>query len=325
MANSPVVSFVIPMYNVEKYIKQCVDSIVNQSFRDIEIILVDDGSPDKSGEIADQLSLEDSRIKVIHNKNQGVSSARNTGVKLASGTYIVFVDGDDYISMDYTEYMLGIASKTGADFIMSKNCHYFPGRNSQIDCDNIFVWKNEKAVYELLYPGKVAIGCWNKMFRRDFLIESQISFSTDLYMGEGLNFIVEAAQVANKIAVGSKRVYYYRQDNLMSATTVVNVSKYINALAALKHIKSHKTLESELFDIALESHEYLATFFAFRAILITEQSEKYSNEYIQYISRLRKGVYSLFKMDISIRAKIKILLFSISPKLISFVIKTIRR
>ena len=108
MYNSQKITFIVPVYNVEKYIYRCVQSILKQSYSNIEVILVDDGSTDASGEIIDEMASEDVRIKVIHQKNSGVSTARNSGLMTASGEYILFIDGDDYIESDYASYFMGL-------------------------------------------------------------------------------------------------------------------------------------------------------------------------------------------------------------------------
>ena len=113
--NTEMLSVVIPIYNVEKYLKRCIDSVISQTYKNIEIILVDDGSPDKCGEICDLYALKDKRIKVIHKENGGLSDARNIGTKAANGKYIAFIDSDDYISSDYFEYLYSLLIKTGAD------------------------------------------------------------------------------------------------------------------------------------------------------------------------------------------------------------------
>lgn len=316
MAKSPLVTFIVPMYNVEKYIEKCVKSICNQSELEIEVILLNDGSPDHSGEVADKLAEQDSRITVVHKENSGVSSTRNVGINLAKGEYIVFVDGDDHLHQDYTKYMLNIADKTNADFVMSRECAIYTDNSASISYEVGFEfeeWNNEQAVYQLLYPGKVNIGCWNKLFNRQFLMENSLTFSTELYMGEGLKFILEAAQLANRIAVGHEKVYFYRKDNEHSATTVLNVPKYINALKALEVINSRIVNKTALFYEAIAAHQYIATFYAFRAIQITGQVGKYSSESCNYLSYLRAGVYTLLKMDVNKKFKLRVLLFCISP------------
>ncbi|HGN1247645.1 MULTISPECIES: glycosyltransferase family 2 protein [Providencia] len=315
MKNTKLVSIIVPMYNVEAFIGKCIYSIIGQTYKNIEIILIDDGSPDKSGSIAEEISLTDQRIKVIHTKNRGVSHARNLGIEQSKGEYLVFVDGDDYLSSDYVEYMMSLAINTGAEFTMSKNCQLFP--NSQIYSDelidNVEVWSPEKAASELLYPGKIEIGCWNKLFLKAFIINNNITFPEKLYMGEGLNFIVTAAQKANKVCVGSKKVYNYRKDNQQSATTVVNIPKYINALRAIDNIDQNKILKSKIIDLSIIYHKYITTYLALHTIYITGERELYSKEVKEYISYLRKHYYYFIFGHFSLADKIKITFFSISP------------
>lgn len=111
-----IISVIVPVYNVEKYLPQCVDSVLSQTFSDFELILVDDGSPDKCGAICDEYARHDERVRVIHQKNGGLSAARNAGILAAQGRYITFVDSDDYIDADYCRYMYGMLSETNCDF-----------------------------------------------------------------------------------------------------------------------------------------------------------------------------------------------------------------
>ena len=118
-----MVSVIIPAYNVELYLEQCVESILNQTYRNIEVIIINDGSIDKTGEIADRLKIVDERIIVIHNQNKGVSASRNDGLQKSTGDYIVFVDADDFLSDDYVDYMMKLVEVTGSDFCLSQNCY----------------------------------------------------------------------------------------------------------------------------------------------------------------------------------------------------------
>ena len=108
-----LVSIIIPAYNVEKYIEKCLSSILEQTYTNIEVVVVDDGSTDKTGQLIDSVTQQDSRVHVIHKKNAGVSAARNSGIEMSTGEYLVFVDGDDCIAHDYVEYMLSLIENTG--------------------------------------------------------------------------------------------------------------------------------------------------------------------------------------------------------------------
>jgi len=318
---SPLISIIVPIYKVEKYIAQCINSIIKQSYENIEIILIDDGSPDNSGLIADGYSKKDNRIKVIHTENRGVSAARNLGIEEARGEYIVFIDSDDYLASDYTEYMLSIIKKTGASFAISKNCFRLPVNEQQIENDKIEIYTPEEAATALLYPGYINIGCWNKMFNKDFLVKNKIAFLEKYYMGEGLNFIITAAQLSKGVGVGQKRVYYYRNDNPNSATKVLNIPKYFNALAAIDNIENKAIVNTAQFNNALKYHRYLTVFSALNAILHARADRTYPTEYKNYLYLIRKDALRLIKARISFSKKIRIWMFCINPKLAHFSIR----
>ena len=136
MNNDPVISVIVPIYKVEQYLDKCVRSIISQTYTNLDIILVDDGSPDRCGEMCDSFAEADSRIRVIHKKNGGLSSARNAGMKIAKGTYWAFVDSDDWIHRDYLKAMLDAAEKYepsiitrfSANLAQSYNRFYFENR-----------------------------------------------------------------------------------------------------------------------------------------------------------------------------------------------------
>jgi raffinose-raffinose alpha-galactotransferase len=114
----PLVSVIIPVFNVEQYIERCVESVINQEYKNIEIILVDDGSTDQSGMLCDELATKDERIHVIHKKNGGLSSARNSGLEHASGEWVTFIDSDDWVTEDYVSGMYNTAEMSKADVVI---------------------------------------------------------------------------------------------------------------------------------------------------------------------------------------------------------------
>lgn len=228
------ISFIVPCYNVARYVRKCITSIAEQTYSNIEIIPVDDGSLDSTGAILDELSGKDSRILVIHKENEGVSAARNSGLAAATGDYVVFVDGDDYLDRDYAEYMIGLSKIADSDFVMSKDC-FTKDSDIKISKDIPTILTSVQATALLISP-RVIVGCWNKMFKKNFLDENKITFSSNLFYGEGLNFIICAAQLANNVTVGEQLVYYYRRNNEVSATSKYNVQKYRNGETALNKI-----------------------------------------------------------------------------------------
>ena len=174
MSKDAKVSFIVPVYNVEKYVKQCLDSISKQTYNNIEIIVVNDGTPDNSGKIADLCASKDNRIKVIHKINEGVSAARNDGLKIATGDYILFVDSDDYIEPDYTTYMLKLIESSKTDIAVSLNC-FNERYNKQIKEDKIEIY-SQVEVLEAIYLYKIGVAVWNKIYRREFLKQNNMQF-----------------------------------------------------------------------------------------------------------------------------------------------------
>jgi glycosyltransferase involved in cell wall biosynthesis len=311
----PVISVIIPIYNVEKYVEKCVLSVLNQTYKNIEVFLIDDGSPDQSGVIADRCAEKDLRVRVVHTQNKGVSAARNLGIDKAKGEWIVFVDGDDYLDPEFISYMYELTTMESSDVVMSRNCFKFPHELQQVSCDNIEVLSPESASVELLFPGRVEIGCWNKMFNRCFLIEHDIKFSTDLYMGEGLHFIVMATQLSRSVVVGKKKLYFYRKDNCTSATSILSASHFVNALVALDVIEKDSVLESSAFRDALRFHRYCNRFMLLRIIILTGSISEKQDIYRAQRSKMRRESISLMRSDFRPLRKLKILLGGISPVL----------
>lgn len=170
MNESIKISVIIPIYNVEKYLKRCLNSVVNQSYKNIEIILVDDGSPDKSGEICDEYAKKDSRIRVIHQQNAGLPEARNSGLKIATGDYIGFVDSDDYISIDMYECLASQVKRLNADIACCGIYRVFDeGRRIEKTSrhKNEAVFSREEAFIEFQLYDSIGPAAWNKIFRRN--------------------------------------------------------------------------------------------------------------------------------------------------------------
>ena len=166
--NKDLISVIVPVYKVEKYLNRCVDSIINQTYKNLEIILVDDGSPDNCGKICDDYAKLDKRIKVIHKKNGGLSDARNAGLSVAKGKYIGFVDSDDYISENMYEILYKELVKNKADISICKYI-YFKNKIPEFTTDyEITSYTNKEAILELIKikQRKIQDYAWNKLYKR---------------------------------------------------------------------------------------------------------------------------------------------------------------
>ncbi len=247
---SCLVSVIVPIYNVGKYVSKCIQSICEQTYSNIEIVLVDDGSTDNSGAICDEYKKKDTRIKVIHKKNAGVSSARNTGITKSTGDYICFVDGDDYVMPDYVEYMLGQITENKADIALTTQM-FGNFDEKQVKNDKIEIWNGEEAV-EAILCYQVPMDAIANCLEQNFL--EGVCFIPEIFIGEGFNFNVEAFQKANKVVAGKiRKIYYYRRDNPTSAMTKFSIKKCECGLWALEVIKQNLTIRS---DRILEAWKY---------------------------------------------------------------------
>lgn len=168
----PLISVIVPCYNVEKYLPQCVDSIMGQTYRNLEIILVDDGSPDRCGEICDEYAATDSRIRVIHKPNGGLADARNVAIDIAKGCFLSFVDSDDFISPFYIEGLYQIMEETDSDISACSYIKVEEGRMSELSTiaerkHSYVVWTRDSAIREMFYQKSIEPTAWGKLFRRE--------------------------------------------------------------------------------------------------------------------------------------------------------------
>jgi glycosyltransferase involved in cell wall biosynthesis len=230
------ISLIIPIYNVAEFLPKCLDSVRLQTHKNLEIILVNDGSTDASGEIAEDYARQDSRIKVVHTQNSGVSSARNVGLTIATGEYICFADSDDYLEEDYVDYLLNLAVSNDAEISLTTRMFTTFYDSPQVKKDRVTVNNGvDAAIYILYYH--IPIGCYCKLFKRCFLEENNIRFISDVYIGEGFNFNIAAFQRAKKVVIGNRKIYCYRQNNTTSAMTKFVSHKAEMAIKAIDIIR----------------------------------------------------------------------------------------
>lgn len=246
------VSIVVPLYKSEKFLPKLLNSIVEQTYSNLEVILVDDGSPDESGKIADEYAAKDNRIVVIHKENGGCCEARNTGLKVATGDYLMFADGDDWLEPECVEYLVKLAEDNGCE--MSTTDAIFTTRDRiQNPVDNIRVWNKEQAICGIIKTYVIPVGPWNKLYSMEVVKKYNISFSVP-WFGEGLYFSAMNAQYSNKMAVGHRKVYNYRLNNPNSGCTLREVRNGINALRNIKYIQEVTEIKSANVKHAFEWH-----------------------------------------------------------------------
>ena len=230
---SPRVSVIIPVYNVEKYIHRCVDSVLKQTLTDIEIILVDDGSPDGSPAICDKYAVQDSRVHVIHKENGGLASARNAGIRLAVGEYIFFVDSDDWIDAETLEELVAIADAKDVDFVRYRPMYAgWPDHKDGELCDfgtesmlNEGVY-NKDTIRKVIYPHLITtkqltlgpiVAAWRSLYRRAFLEDNRLLFDDLVRYSEDSVFSARVICATNSFYYldGAKYYhYFYNKDSI---------------------------------------------------------------------------------------------------------------
>ena len=222
----PKISVIIPVYNVEKYLNRCVDSVLAQTLTALEIILVNDGSPDKCPEICDEYSKLDNRIIVIHKENGGLSSARNAGLKAANGEYIFFLDSDDWLEPDGMQHLYGLAKEHNVDFVRYRSIRTgWPGLPENTPCmleppreiPGGFYDKNRienEIIPKLLITPQLTfspiLGAWGGLYKHSFLKENNISFYEDIRYSEDVLFSANVVRKANSFYYDDNAgVYHY--------------------------------------------------------------------------------------------------------------------
>lgn len=305
------VSIIVAIYKSEKFLRKLIESIINQTYRNLEIILVDDGSPDNSGLICDEYAFKDARIKVIHKKNGGACEARNQGLEIASGEYVSIIDGDDWLELDYIEYLLNLAESTKSDMSMTDNIFTTRDRE-QIQNDAIEIWTPEEAFCAIIYP-RIAIGPWNKLYKMSLIKDNGIDFNRP-WSGEGLWFSSRAAQFANQVAVGHKKIYNYRLNNTNSGLTHYNLQMGINASENIRYIGEKLHIRTKKTEDAVNWHIWKNYGFQLFLIIATDSVEENKDRYKDCLKNIRKRLPGvLIHSELGPKTKLHMLIQGLFP------------
>lgn len=236
------ISVIVPVYKVESYLEQCISSIIKQTYKNLEIILVNDGSPDNCGKLCDIYAKKDSRIKVIHKKNGGLSDARNVALDIATGDYIGFVDSDDWININMYEVLINEAKNEDADIVECKFKSVYD-RNIKIDMNEVIekkIFNAEEAIKQHL-KGKYFYRCvWNKIYKKELFKDIRFPYSKlaeDLYVTYKLFY-----KSSKLISVNFQGYYYYIRDN-----SIMGIGDFKLAMSTFEGIKEqHEFICSNL-------------------------------------------------------------------------------
>lgn len=315
-----LISIVVPVYNVEKYLDTCVESILKQTYSNIEIILVDDGATDRSGQMCDYYVERDERIKVIHKKNGGLSDARNRGITQSNGKYIMFVDSDDVVSLNLVEYLYNILKENNADIAICDPVHCYPNQKIDFEQETFnSVYDPEDAIAEMLYQKSFLVAAWGKLFRKEYF--------DDIIFPKGMLFEDSAVMYklfdkAKKIIYGNAKLYGYMHRE-GSITTKQFSERDCDILTICQQITEYMSNRSKKMQRAARSYQTAA---AFRIYMNAPRNGMFDAE-IKKSEQLLKTNGRLVMQDAYIRKKMKIalLMYTFARPMMPLVYKKINR
>ena len=253
LSDSPMISVIVPVYRVEPYLARCLDSIINQSYRHLEIILVDDGSPDNCGAICDDYASRDARIRVIHQKNGGPSAARNAGLDIVTGDYIVFIDSDDYIAAGMMEGLVNEIQKESSDIVIFD---YFVEKKDEVySVKTIDSIKSLEKMQEMILMDSYTSFVWNKIYRASLFDNVRMC----LRKFEDLMVMPHLFLKARKIIYLPVPYYYYNHANDTALTSTVNAANNkLNAISKYGLFRAwaeHEKLGRQFFKSVVDHSE----------------------------------------------------------------------
>lgn len=312
----PLISVIIPVYNVEQYLRRCVDSVIAQSYSNIEIILIDDGSTDKSGEICDEIGKTDDRIIVYHKENGGVSRARNYGIDRAKGEYIGFVDSDDFIAVDMYEYLYKLISENDSKIAICGAADYYS--------DDSIVYpphRTEKKVHNIeairmMLESETPMYVVNKLFARE--VFKDIRFEPDMIYEDAL-ILLDLFKHADNVAVSSDtKYYYYRRPGSLSS------AKYSEKIHDIVKAHDHNYYIASSIDASLcrpaKARQCWARLVVLDRMIVSGRSlnEPIAKKYIDFV-RGNTGIVVNNKL-FTAKRKAMFVSLCISPSLYAFLV-----
>ncbi len=288
MQNKPLVSVIIPCYNVEKYLNRCMESVVNQTYLNLEIILVDDGSPDNTGIICDNWTKLDKRVKVIHKLNEGLGFARNSGIQMATGEFIAFVDSDDYVNLSMYEELIDAAVQTSSDIVYCGHIKQLSNgsdmgvsdfesiktfeKNELLELSKSFFMPTEASSHML------TMSVWHAVYKRDII---KHKFYSEREVGsEDIHFQIKAILASQRITFIPNQlyVYCYNGESLSHTFLFDKIDRY-------KHLGNliHDTYLINGENVYFDYYVFLIAFVSIRQVMMSKYTEKLKKSYIKKV------------------------------------------
>lgn len=307
----PLITVIVPVYKVEKYLEKCVKSILNQTYENLEIILVDDGSPDNCGAMCDKFAKQDSRIRVIHKENGGLSSARNAGLDVMAGEYVGFVDSDDWIEPTMYEGLLNLISVNDAQIaVCGLQCDYEDGKivyfndefpqNSQIE-----IFTKVDALRELILTKKITNSACDKLFCRHIFQKLRFRVGT---VNEDFDLMPKCIEEAEIVAYDPNPFYHYNMIGESITRGGFKKSRFTEAEISKKNMLYYKDQYPQLYSFAVAKHIEICL----NLIQASAVNKAFSSERKELIKEVKSFKASVFFGLLNKRNKIKYILFSLN-------------
>lgn len=289
---TPKISVIVPVYKAEQYIHRCVDSLLAQTFQDFEVLLVDDGSPDRSGEICDEYAKKDSRVRVFHKENGGVSSARQCGMDNVRGEYMIHADPDDWVEPEMLEEMYGRMEKDNLDILIADYISYVQNNMRKYMCQKPEKCTGEDVLEEII-KGRLLGVLWNKMIRYSVCNKYNVHFVNSINYAEDVLFLSQLLTTNVVVGYVNRAYYYYDSTNTFSITrcygrsTYVEQKKYIDFLA--------KILPSSRYGNSVKALMHRAKIRAF-INMVLDKNEYYGNNVLTVSDILKSQCNVFYKL-----------------------------
>lgn len=300
MKELELVSIIVPIYNMENYLAKCIESLIMQTYSNIEILLINDGSTDSSSNICEAYEKKDYRIKTYHKSNSGVSSARNLGIRMSNGKYIVFVDSDDYVEDSYIYTLVSAFNKENVQMgiidyynVFQKEITTFSKDNSEIE------YLNNEMVLQSIFDEKMYLGyLWNKIFLKSIIIENNIKFYENIKIWEDLVFCIEYIYSIQLSCYIHLPLYYYVQrenstvnlkDNSKEATKILAIQKLYD-LSKNKSNYFSNYIKSEFFNMLVAMFYSNKTFHEYKIDVVNVIKSD-----IEYLTKKHKLMFFMIK------------------------------
>ncbi|VYS80696.1 glycosyltransferase [Campylobacter ureolyticus] len=308
MQNNPLISIVVPVYNVEKYLKKCIQSIVDQTYKNLEIILVDDGSSDNSGKICDEFAQKDNRIKVIHKINGGQADARNKALDIMNGEWVSFVDSDDFVSPYYIENLHYLISKYDVDIAITSFVRFYNENtklsSSKISNQEVLLHNPDEAVKNMLYGKYYSVSPWSKIYKKDLFYNNRFT-KGKIY--EDFELMPIITSQSKKVAFCDVIDYFYycRQNSTTKSDFSQKNMQGYEALDSLdRYFSNNLSIKNVLKDIRA-----LSPLTDLPKIKISSDNERVLFDEVSKNINHKRLFILLFSKNINLKLKIKIIFF----------------